>query len=58
MTAYRMYHVDRNGRFSRGEWIDAPDDEAALAAARERGALAEVWQSDRLVGRLDPDKDA
>jgi len=56
LPAYRMYHLDGNGRFSRGEWIDATDDESALAAARERSRRAEVWAGDRLVGRVDSDR--
>ncbi|WP_262984876.1 hypothetical protein [Sphingomonas daechungensis] len=37
------------------EWIEAEDDEAAIAAAREKidGHRYELWSNSRLVMRLD-----
>lgn len=47
--------MDGDGHFSTAEWIEADDDEAALAAARAAQAPGhcELWQSDRFVARID-----
>lgn len=56
LPAYRLYQMDGDGHFSTAEWIEADDDDSALAAARAAKAPGhcELWQSDRLVGRIDP----
>lgn len=33
---YKLYHLDHRGMIKNAEWIDAVDDDAALAQARER----------------------
>ena len=55
MSAYRIYEVDGDGRFSKADWIDARDDEAALISARDRCPTGpfELWQGRRLVVRID-----
>jgi Leu/Phe-tRNA-protein transferase len=49
-----MYQIDGSGRFSTGEWIQADDDDLALAATfrASRPRACEVWQGKRLVGRI------
>lgn len=54
MSPYRVYEVDGAGRISKGHWIDADDDESALATARSRfPSVFELWQGGRLVARSD-----
>ena len=54
MSAYRVYCLDGAGKVWAAEWIEAEDDSAALAAAREiNGAIRyEIWEGQRLVGRI------
>lgn len=56
MGTYRLYCLDGIGKVASAEWIEAPDDEAAIAtASRLRdGRLCELWQGSRLVGRVGP----
>lgn len=60
MSAYRLYRIDGAGRFSTAEWIEADDDQAAVAAVVAGGASDryELWQRDRLVARIGPDQPA
>lgn len=56
MASYRLYCLDGAGRISLADWFDAPSDDEALKQARilKQGAVrCEVWQGNRLVGRLD-----
>jgi hypothetical protein len=57
VKTYRLYCLDGVGKVASAEWIEAPDDEAAIAIAdRLRGGRAcELWQGSRLVGRVGPD---
>ena len=57
MSAYRVYCLDGAGKVWAAEWIEAEDDSAALAAAREiNGAVRyEIWEGQRLVGRIQVD---
>jgi hypothetical protein len=57
MSDYRLYCLDGAGRISLAEWIEAADDEAAIAKVRElhRQALkCEIWQGQRLVAAFGP----
>jgi hypothetical protein len=57
MADYRLYCLDGAGRISLAEWIDAADDEAAVAKARELHGQAlkcEIWRGQRLVASLGP----
>ena len=56
MSAYRVYCLDGAGKVLAAEWIEAETDSAALDSARrfERAVRAEVWQGQRLVGRVEP----
>jgi len=57
LSAYRIYQLDGDGRFSTADWIEAPDDAAALKAAQARfpSASFELWQGQRLVARVESD---
>lgn len=54
--AYRVFCLDREGRITYAQALDAPDDVEAVkqAQAVPRDAVScEVWDFDRLVGRFD-----
>jgi hypothetical protein len=54
---YKVYYLDDTGRIARGpEGIDAKSDDEALALiqARKLSVGCEVWDQDRLVGRVPP----
>jgi hypothetical protein len=57
MTDYRLYCVDGAGKITSAEWIDAKNDDEALAIARaqKRSVACELWERDRLVGEVDGD---
>ena len=54
MATYRLYCLDGVGKVASAEWIEADNDEAALKEAEvvRGGRSCEVWQGNRLVGRL------
>jgi hypothetical protein len=54
MQDYRAYIVDRDGHFHSSTVIEAPDDQAAVEAAKPLvdGHDVEVWQRDRRVAIL------
>jgi hypothetical protein len=54
VTGYRLYGLDGVDKVASGEWIDADDDDAAIAAAKGKmdGHDCELWQGPRLVARL------
>lgn len=53
MPEYRIYHLDRAGRVSSADWLDADGDQAAIGAARDCNTLqCELWQGRRLVTKL------
>jgi len=63
MPTYRAYRVDRRRHIKAASWIEAPDDKAAAAEAKdelcEDGAPAvEVWHGTRLVEEIDCDDEA
>ena len=55
MASYRLYCLDGVSKVSTGEWIEADDDQAAIALAKDThdGHECEVWQGKRLVAHLD-----
>ena len=55
VASYRLYGLDGVRKVASGEWIEADDDRAAVAAAKERFGYGrcEIWQGPRLVARLD-----
>lgn len=56
MPSYRVYCLDGAGKVWAAEWIEADDDPSALDAARQftKAVQCEVWQGQRVVGRVDP----
>ena len=58
MEGYRLYRLDGVAKVASAEWIDADDDQAAIAAAKEMmdGHGWELWNRTRLVIRIDPAK--
>ncbi len=61
MPTYRAYHVDSGRRILDGQWLDAPDDAAAIDQAEElceEGVpTIELWQAARLVDEIDCEDD-
>jgi hypothetical protein len=54
VAKYILYCLNEAGRIWRSESLDAASDEDALAAARAMDLPhgSEVWQRDRMVGRV------
>lgn len=50
---YRLYRLDGAGKIATAEWVEAADDNGAIAEARARCKLGafEVWDRNRLVSR-------
>ena len=55
MPHYRVYCYDGAGKLWVADWIEAADDDAAMAAARATkiAVKSEVWERDRLVGTVE-----
>ena len=51
MPEYRAYLIDSDGHFHSAKPIEAPDDDAAVEAAKPLvdGHDVEVWQRDRKI---------
>jgi len=51
---YRVYCYDAAHKIVTADWLDAIDDEAAIAAARELGfgTKCELWDGKRMVASL------
>ncbi len=56
MASYRLYCLDRQGKITAAEWLEAEDDASALAAARALGKpmACELWLRNRMIDRLEP----
>ena len=54
--AYQLFCFDRGGRILSVDWLVAADDDEALAAANDvdNGTTREIWERNRLVGRIGP----
>lgn len=55
MPFYRLYRLDGDGlHIARAEWLDAPNDEEAIALVRAQGLAAntEIWEHGRLVASV------
>ena len=57
MAEYRVYVLQGDGRLGLADWIEAPDDEAAIAEARKliphKGDRCEVWRDKQLVATIN-----
>jgi len=59
VTYYRLYFLDRRGRFGRVEGFAAADDDIAVALAEQRdGGVRELWCGGRRVKQWGQDKAA
>ena len=60
MGTYRLYCLDGVDKVVSAEWIEAENDQAAIAAARDAvdGHKCELWQGNRRVISLSPGGDA
>jgi hypothetical protein len=60
VATYRLYCLDGLSKVASGEWIEADDDQAAIAVAKDThdGFECELWQGKRLVARLDLRREA
>ena len=56
MGQYRLYCLNDAGRFSKSHEITANTDDQAHDKAKELKlpVQCELWERDRLVGKLDP----
>jgi len=54
---YRVYHFDGASRITSAGWVEAANDAEALLIAKSQqgGVSREVWDRDRLVGRIGPE---
>ena len=61
MATYRAYRVDSRHHIKSAEWLEAPNDEAAVDQAEElceEGLpTIELWQQARLVEEIDCEDD-
>ena len=55
MANYRIYCLDGADKVASAGWVEADDDEAAVALVEQRhdGYKCEVWDGTRLVARID-----
>jgi hypothetical protein len=51
---YKLYCLGGDGKITRSEWIDAQNDQDAIAIARAMGKSVdcEIWKGNRLVARV------
>ena len=51
---YRLFCYDGAGRILSANWLVAANDDAAVAAANDvdKGTRREIWDRNRLVGRI------
>lgn len=56
MPTYRLYKLDKAGKYDVSEELNAADDAEAMVRARAMGHPfpCEVWLARRLVGRFAP----
>jgi hypothetical protein len=59
MTYYRAYIVSSDDHFLEAIELDCASDAAAIESAKQflNGHDVEVWQADRLVSKLNTQKD-
>lgn len=57
-SPYRYYCLDSTGHLHSAEWFEAASDEEAVARihAKHTDATCEIWQDNRLVAKLAPER--
>jgi len=57
---YRLYRLDGAGKIVAAEWLNAEDDNEAAQQARNREfqTTVEIWDRNRMVIRIEPNRDA
>jgi hypothetical protein len=57
---YRIYCLDGANKVASAEWVEAEEDDNAIAIVSERhdGYKCEIWHGKRLVVRLDLRREA
>ena len=60
MRNYRLYRLDGAGKIVGAEWLRAEDDNDAAQQARDREfqSTVEIWDRNRMVIRIEPNRDA
>ena len=60
LNNYRLYRLDGAGKIVGAEWLTAADDDDAARQAREDQGQStlEVWDRNRLVIRIEPNRGA
>lgn len=58
LPSYRLYRLDGAGKIVSAEWVEASDDAAAEKHARDRDlpVTSEIWERNRLVARIEPQR--
>ena len=56
LKSYRVYVLNSAGGIQAGEWVEFPDDAAAIAYIKSKldGHALELWEGSRFIQRLDP----
>ena len=59
LANYRVYRLDGAGKIMSADWLTADDDEhaARLAGEVDYYAALEVWDRNRLVARITPERE-
>lgn len=54
LANYRLYCLDLHGKIATAEWIEAADDDSAVAAVRAlaKPSDCELWLRNRLIERI------
>ena len=54
MPDYRLYCLNGEHHIAHGEWIEAEDDDHAIAIVRAKrlGLNCELWEGSRLVAKI------
>ena len=55
---YRIYCYDHRQKIVSADWLDARDDEAAVAEATAKGfgSQCEIWNGERMVAKLPEER--
>ena len=58
LRAYRIYCLDVERRIVSGDWLEAADDDDAIARAEamDVGGKCEIWEGDRRVAQIEQER--